>query len=79
MESMRQQYAEKIQAAYVECEHEHEGKKRVDWLQLNQRLTKLMKNAKVEGLATRDFMDLVKAELPDAWENLEPTWFKIAA
>jgi hypothetical protein len=79
LEEVRKQYAEKIVSAYMECEHGPDGQKRVNWIQVNQKLTKLMKNAQVDGLPAKDFMELVKAELPDAWEHLEPTWFRPAA
>ena len=79
LEEVRKQYAEKIVSAYMECEHGLDGQKRVNWIQVNQKLTKLMKNAQVDGLPAKDFMELVKAELPDAWEHLEPTWFRPAA
>ena len=79
LETIRKQYADKIQNTYVQCEHEHDNQVRVDWTQLHRQLTGLMKSAKVDGLAAKEFMELVKAELPEAWPQLEPYWFKVAA
>ena len=73
------QYAEEIRTAYLQCEHSHEGCTTVDWVTLQQQLTKLMKHARVEGLGARDFQELVRAELPEVWQRLEATWFKVAA
>ena len=61
LEVVKQQYSDEIHAAYIECEHGH-GK--VDFKGLNERLQKLMANAKVEGLAPCDFEELARATLP---------------
>jgi hypothetical protein len=60
LETIRQQYSDEIHEAYIECEH---GNK-VDLVQLNQRLARLMTHAKVEGLSVADFHELVVSTLP---------------
>jgi hypothetical protein len=62
LEVVRQQYSEKIHAAYVEHEHGLNGK--VDFSALNARLTKLMGAAKVEGLSATEFEELAHETLP---------------
>jgi len=74
LDTIRKQYIDEIREAYLECAHG----KNVDYIELNQALTRLMKSAKAEGLAAKDFMDLAKAELGEAWARIEPTWFKVA-
>jgi hypothetical protein len=63
LEGLREQYAEEIQEAYVECSHER-GKV-TDVPTLKSRLLKLQKNAKVEGLVETEFADLVNTALSD--------------
>jgi hypothetical protein len=67
LETLRTQYADEIHEAYVECEHDGA----VDFGKLNGLLKKLFKNAKVEGFPAKEFEDLVRATLPEAWEKVE--------
>ena len=62
--ALREQYAEEIQEAYLQCEHE-EGKV-IDYSALKGLLMKMMKTARVDGLPSEDFSDLVRSTLPDA-------------
>ena len=59
LETIRAQYAEEVQAVYVECEHEE----KIDFGALHAKLSKLMKNAKVDGLPQKDFIELVNSTL----------------
>ena len=63
LDTIRKQYAEDIHEAYLECEHEH-GE--VDFSRLSDRLSALMRNAKVDGLPPKEFEDLVRSTLPAA-------------
>ena len=63
MFALREQYAEEIHEAYLQCAHEN-GKV-VDFPRLNQILSKMMKTAKVDGLPHDEFSELVKTTLPD--------------
>ena len=74
LDAIRKQYTDEIRAAYLQSEH---GKS-IDYVQLHHALTRLMKTAKIQGLGTRDFMDLAKGELGETWSQIEPTWFKVA-
>ncbi len=62
LDIVRKQYAEDIHEAYIECAHEQGD---VDFPALSERLTKLMKNARVDGLPQKEFEDLVHSTLPD--------------
>ena len=74
IEHLRQQYADGIFEAYLECEHES-GK--VDFETLKARLEKIGKAAAVEGLASQDFHELVFGVLPhDIVETLFPEEFQ---
>ncbi len=77
LETIRRQYTEEIQTAYQQCEHENG--KTVDYTDLHHRLTRLMKTARVDGLPAKEFMELVKSQIPMAWTKIESTWFKVAA
>lgn len=68
LEVLRKQYADEIYEAYLECEHE-DGK--INFVELNNALRKLMNSAKSEGLLAKDFEDLVKSTLPEVIDNLE--------
>jgi hypothetical protein len=68
LETIRRQYAEDIQEAYLESEHEG-GE--VDYGALRDRLGKLMRNAKVDGLPHKDFQDLVLSTLPQVEGKLD--------
>lgn len=63
LDTLRKQYAEEIDEAYLECEHES-GK--VDQEALKACLDKLMKSAKAEGLPPKEFFDLVQSTLPES-------------
>ena len=76
LETLRQQYAEDIREAYLECEH---GKEAVDLKKLNAKLVQLHKEAKVDGLPSPDFADLVRAELPDVADKVTWDARKVAA
>lgn len=66
LENIRRQFAEEINEAYLECLHPSS----VDYAELSVRLDKLMKLAVVEGLPEKEFVDLVRATLPDAHSKL---------
>ena len=68
LEGIRQQYADQIHEAYIECEHEHDH---IDVKSLDRHLTKLRAAAKVQGLAVEEFEDLVRATLPDVVDKLD--------
>jgi|GEM_PF-1323524 len=68
LETVRQQYAEEIQEAYYECEHE-DGRE-IDYIKLNQNLARLMQGAMLDGLPPADFEDLVRSTLPQASPKL---------
>ncbi len=61
IEQLKQQYANGIFEAYLECEHEH-GE--VDFSTLKERLDKIGKAAAVEGLRPMDFHELIFGVLP---------------
>ena len=61
--ALREQYAEEIHEAYLECEHQDGNV--VDHSKLNEILNKMMKTARVDGLAGEDFMELVTTTLED--------------
>ncbi len=63
LETIRKQYAEDIQEAYLECEHD-DGRE-IDFVRLNLRMARLMQNAQVDGLPPHEFEDLVRSTLPD--------------
>lgn len=67
LETLKQQYAEDIHAAWIECEKEY-GE--VNYPKLNQLLSKLMKNAKLDGLSQKDFEELVRSTIPEASKEL---------
>ncbi len=71
LDTLRQQYVEDIHEAYIECEHGDDHK--IDMPKLEQLLWKLMKNAKVDGLLPKEFMDLVRSTLPDAAGQIDFT------
>lgn len=62
LETIKQQFADEIQEAYLECEHD-DGRK-IDYPQLQAKLAKLMQHAKVEGLPHSEFEGLVYNLLP---------------
>jgi hypothetical protein len=68
LETVKKQYAEEIQEAYVECEHD-DGRT-VDYVQLNQKLRRLQTGARAQGLAEPDFQELVRMALPEVWDKL---------
>ena len=78
LETIRQQYADEIREAYIECEHD-EGRT-FDIPELNKRLKKLMSAAKVSGLAPAEFEEMVRSILPDVVSKLDfGSWAKKAA
>lgn len=68
VEALREQYADEIHEAYIECEHENG--KNIDFEKLNDSLAKLMKAANVDGLHDSDFKELVKSTLPEVVEHV---------
>jgi hypothetical protein len=70
LESVRQQYADEIREAYIECEHGY-SENRVNIDELTQRLSTLMENAKVEGLPDVEFEELVVATLPEVYDKIQ--------
>jgi hypothetical protein len=75
LDTLRQQYAEDIREAYLECEH---GADRpIDVKRLNGLLRKLQKDAKVDGLPGGEFDDLVRSTLPQICDTL--SWAPVAA
>jgi hypothetical protein len=61
IDQLRQQFANGIFEAYLECEHEH-GE--VDYPALKSNLERIEKAAKVEGLPPKDFHELIFGVLP---------------
>ena len=68
LDAVKQQYSEEINEAYIECGHA-EGSS-LDMPELNKRLSKLMANAKVEGLSEPDFLELVRSILGDVADKV---------
>jgi hypothetical protein len=68
LETIRQHYSDEILEVYNECAHGGNG---VDVKQLNDRLIKMMANAKREGLSNAEFEDLVKMLLPTAADQVQ--------
>ncbi len=66
LETVRQQYADEIREAYIECEHEDHGSQEVDFVELNKRLNNLRTSAKLDGLSVAEFEELARATLPDS-------------
>ncbi len=63
---LRAQYLSEIREAYQQWGHTS----RIDYETLHEELTRLMQSAVFEGLHEREFLDLVRLELPEAWERL---------
>lgn len=59
---LRAQYLDEIRDAFQQCGQSYEA--------LHDELTRLMQSAYFDGLRERDFLDLVRHELPEAWERL---------
>jgi hypothetical protein len=74
LEAVRKQFADDIHEVYLEC-GKREG---VDLPRLNGMLRKLMSGARAQGIAERDFIDLVRTTIPDHWQDLEFSRFKAA-
>lgn len=69
METLRQQYADGVHEAFLECESSDTGK--VDLERLSEMLERLRRNARIEGLPGRDFDEIVRSMLPEYWKQLE--------
>jgi hypothetical protein len=68
IEDLKRQFADSITEAYLECEHE---KGAVDYPALKDRIEKIGKAAKVDGLKTTEYHELVCCVLPhDIVESL---------
>ncbi len=61
LETVRKQIAEEIHEAYMSCESATGD---VDFDLLRKKISKIGKAAKVQGLAEKDFEDLLGSELP---------------
>jgi hypothetical protein len=73
IEDLKRQFADSITEAYLECEHE---KGAVDYPALKDRIEKIGKAAKVDGLKTTEYHELVCCVLPhDIVESLYPEEF----
>lgn len=70
LEAIRKQYADDIHEAFIECQVDEAGKRRVDLFKLNACLKKLWVNSQVEGLPEKDFLDLVRTAIPH-WDQLD--------
>lgn len=70
LDTLRGQYADEIQAAFAECEHDNGHD--IDYEHLNEMLNALRKAAVHEGLSPGDFEDLVDSTLPQAKGHV--TW-----
>jgi len=69
METVRQQYAEKVTAAYVQCEHDGQE----NFTELTAQLVKIKRQAISEGMSDADFDDIVFSALPDVRGKVELT------
>jgi hypothetical protein len=67
LEAVKEQYADEIHEAYLECEH---GEK-LDLPKLESMLARLMAAASHEGISASDFKELVRTTLPDHADELE--------
>jgi hypothetical protein len=77
LEQLRQQYADGIYEAYLECEHEGGV---VDYPELRQKIDRISRSASVEGLSSKDFHELVLGLLPhDIVTTLYPDEFSDSA
>jgi hypothetical protein len=74
LEAVRKQFVDDIHEVYLECE-KHEG---IDLPRLNRMLKKLMSGARAQGIAERDFIDLVRTTIPDHWNDLDFASLKAA-
>ncbi|NDF14642.1 hypothetical protein EB061_04900 [bacterium] len=61
IEQLRQQYADGIYEAYLECEHEGGA---VDYPTLRNKIELIGRSAAVEGLPGKEFHELVSGLLP---------------
>ena len=62
METLRRQYADDIREAYVQCEDSQTGT--VDYPKLKGKVSKLERQAKVDGLKPADFQELIVSAVP---------------
>lgn len=69
LEVLREQFAEEIHEAYIECEHD--GGAIIDMPALNKKLVRMVKAAKVQGFPESDFRELVRSTLPDLADQIE--------
>ena len=73
IENVKKQFADSINEAYLECEHE---KGSVDYPALREHIDKIAKAAAVEGLRPHEYHELVCCILPhDIVEELYPEEF----
>lgn len=76
LDTVGKQYADEIHEAYLQCE----SGEVVDYKKLNVLLKKLMTHAKVDGLSTQEFVDIVKSTLSEeASQGLDFTHVEKAA
>lgn len=68
-DTIRQQYAAEIISAYQTCAHK--VGEVIDIPALNAKLGELMHSAKLDGLARKDFAELVRTLLPGHVEKLD--------
>ncbi len=74
LEGVKNQFTSEITALYLK--YEHNGK--VDHPELTKELKSLEKQARVEGINSREFADLVRSCLPAA-DSEKTGWTKKAA
>lgn len=66
---LKAQYLHEIRDAFSQC-GASSSQSRIDYEALHDQLTRLMESAYFDGLREREFLDLVRSELPEAWERL---------
>ncbi|MGE4232877.1 MAG: hypothetical protein AB7F43_06050 [Bacteriovoracia bacterium] len=67
LEVLQRQYAERVQEAYIECEHQ-DGQ--IDLQRLQDQIVRLQKNSRVEGLSAKQFTDILESTLPEEVKKL---------
>lgn len=77
LETVRRQFAEQINEAYLESEHDDGN---IDYESLKSMLARIGKAASFQGLQEKDYVELVHSVLPHATvEILYPEEFKKVA
>ena len=66
-ENLVRQYVDEIREAYIECEH----KEKFNLDEYKEKVNHLMHSAKVEGLSTENFWNLVEEQDPEVYSKIK--------